>query len=168
MSIFYQIPQFVLVGTSEVLASVTGLEFFSQAPPEMRSILASLNLVTTGLGSWLVGVFIMLVNINKHDLWITDDLNNGHLDWYFFMIGALCLIAFGAFLWTAMRYKYNTFEKDMLVIDTNKPNEDAMFDNVLQTTPKVSMDDTVNSGLGFDYATPPQIKDNAKMSHFNQ
>merc|ERR1712228_817083 len=112
ISIFWQVPQFMLVGTSEVLASVTGLEFFfSQSPPQMRSMIASLNLVTTGLGSWLVGVFIVLVNSNKDDLWITDNLNNGHLDLYFFMIGGFCFVAFVAFVWAARRYEYNTFEK---------------------------------------------------------
>ena len=137
----------------------------------MRSILQSLNLVTTGLGTWLVGLFIMLVNINKNDLWITDNLNNGHLDWYFFMIGGLCFIAFFAFLWTSIKYRYNSFEKDMLVIDTNKPNVDAMFDDVLQTTPKfaIDRDDITNKREMFNYATPTQgIKDNAKISHANQ
>ena len=169
ISIFYQIPQFVLIGTSEVLASVTGLEFFfSQAPPEMRSILQSLNLVTTGLGTWLVGLFIMLVNINKNNLWITDNLNNGHLDLYFFMIGGLVLIAFFAFIWAAIKYKYNSFEKDMLVIDTNKPNVDAMFDNVLETTPKVDRDDIMNNKTNiFNYMTPPQdIRDDARLSSY--
>ena len=112
VSIFWQVPQFMLVGTSEVLASVTGLEFFfSQSPPQMRSMIASLNLMTAGLGSWSVGVFIVLVNSNKDNLWITDNLNDGHLDLYFFMIGAFCFVAFLAFVWTARRYEYNTFEK---------------------------------------------------------
>eukprot|EP01084_Bolivina_argentea_P305461 527708_1 len=164
ISIFYQMPQFIFVGTSEVLASITGLEFFfSQAPPEMRSILASLNLVTTGLGSWLVGAFIMLVNINKNNLWITDNLNNGHLDLYFFMIAIFCCIAFIAFLWSSIRYEYNNFEKDILIFDSNKPDMDAMFDDLMETTPRVDdLDINVRSRLSetFNYSTPPaHIKD---------
>ncbi|MCH7850986.1 MAG: hypothetical protein IH845_05070, partial [Nanoarchaeota archaeon] len=49
MSIFWQVPQFVFVGISEVLASITALEFFyDQAPLSMRSVCSALNLVTTG------------------------------------------------------------------------------------------------------------------------
>merc|ERR1712228_662865 len=151
ISIFWQVPQFMLVGTSEVLASVTGLEFFfSQSPPQMRSMIASLNLVTTGLGSWLVGVFIVLVNSNKDDLWITDNLNNGHLDLYFFMIGGFCFVAFVAFVWAARRCEYNTFEKDMLVVDVNKPNVDAMFDAVMSTSPKNSYEEEDDQDILMD------------------
>ena len=60
----------------------------------------------------------------------------------------------------------------MLVIDTNKPNVDAMhmFDDVLQTTPKVDRDDILNKRKVFNYyATPPQgLRDDARVSHANQ
>lgn len=49
ISIFWQMPQYILVGTSEVLASIAGLEFFyDQAPKSMQTIVYSLFLVTTG------------------------------------------------------------------------------------------------------------------------
>ena len=41
----------MLIGASEVLASVTALEFFfSQAPTSMKSLGAALNLTTSALG----------------------------------------------------------------------------------------------------------------------
>jgi len=72
MTVFWQIPQYLLIGTSEVLASITGslcllarfgrlvhyafiasaMEFFySQAPNCMKSVCSALNLVTTAFGT---------------------------------------------------------------------------------------------------------------------
>ena len=156
----------MLVGTSEVLASVTGLEFFfSQAPPSMRSIMASLNLVSTGLGTWLVGVFIQLVNVDGRHPWISDNLNEGHLDWYFYLVGALCLCTWLAFLRTALAYRYNDYERELMVLDDNKSDPDQEFEDVLMTTPRNSS--PADDAHRFDYemyTTPPAIKDRAKST----
>ncbi len=58
-----QVFQFGLVGASEILASVSALEFFySQAPASMRSVTQSLNLATTALGSFIVIPILLAVN----------------------------------------------------------------------------------------------------------
>jgi peptide/histidine transporter 3/4 len=63
LSIFYQIVQFALVGSSEVLAAVTSLQFFyTQAPESMKSVCAALNLLTTAIGTWLMAGLIPIVN----------------------------------------------------------------------------------------------------------
>jgi POT family proton-dependent oligopeptide transporter len=54
MSILWQIPLFILIGVSEIFASITSLEFFySQAPADMRSVSQASNLFTNAMGSWL-------------------------------------------------------------------------------------------------------------------
>merc|ERR1712070_161210 len=71
LNVMWQVPQFLLVGISEILASVTTLEFFySQAPESMRSFTAALNLFTTALGSWLCIPIILLVNLNPQKQWL--------------------------------------------------------------------------------------------------
>lgn len=58
-----QIPQFILIGASEILSSVTSLEFFyAEAPHTMRGVSAGLNLLTTALGSWLTVPLLRLVS----------------------------------------------------------------------------------------------------------
>lgn len=40
INIMWQVPQFIIITVSEVLVSVTGLEFaYTQAPPAMKSVL---------------------------------------------------------------------------------------------------------------------------------
>lgn len=52
MSVWWQIPQYFLVGCSEVFAMVGSLElFYSQAPDAMRSTCSALQLVATALGA---------------------------------------------------------------------------------------------------------------------
>jgi len=53
---YYQIPQYVLLSTAELLVSTTGLEFaFTQAPSTMKSTVASLYLLTVAIGDIVAG-----------------------------------------------------------------------------------------------------------------
>jgi len=107
MSIFWQVPQFVLIGTSEVLASVTALEFFyTQAPDSMKSVCAALNLLTTAIGTWLVALLIPIVNSNSSQKWISDDANHGHLDYFFFLLAGLMLINILFYIHSSLSYLY--------------------------------------------------------------
>jgi hypothetical protein len=76
ISVFWQIPQFVLIGISEILASITSLEFFySQAPLPMRSVTQSLNLFMTALGSWITIPLLLMVNIDPNNEWVPTNLD---------------------------------------------------------------------------------------------
>lgn len=58
-----QMPQYLLIGTSEILSAVTSLEFFyAEAPTTVRGVSAGLNLLTTALGSWMTVPIITLVS----------------------------------------------------------------------------------------------------------
>ncbi|XP_078620512.1 solute carrier family 15 member 2-like isoform X1 [Branchiostoma floridae x Branchiostoma japonicum] len=55
MSILYQIPQYFIITTGEVLFSVTGLDFsYSQAPKSMKSVLQAAWLLTVAFGNVIV------------------------------------------------------------------------------------------------------------------
>ena len=56
LSVFWQLPGYVLIGVGEIFASVGGLEFaYKRAPFRMKSVVMSLYLLTSSLGS-LIGV----------------------------------------------------------------------------------------------------------------
>ncbi|CAF4175102.1 unnamed protein product [Rotaria sp. Silwood2] len=63
MSIFYQFPQYIAIGLSEVFASVASLEFaYIAAPQSAQSLIMSLRFCSAGLssffGSAYVGIFV--------------------------------------------------------------------------------------------------------------
>ncbi|KAJ0088081.1 hypothetical protein Patl1_31698 [Pistacia atlantica] len=60
MSIFWQVPQYFIIGCAEVFTFIGQLEFFyEQAPDAMRSLCSVLSLTTAALGNYLS---TMLVN----------------------------------------------------------------------------------------------------------
>ncbi|KAF3322071.1 protein NRT1/ PTR FAMILY 8.3-like protein [Carex littledalei] len=105
MSIFWQIPQYILVGVGEVFNQVGMLEFFyDQAPDSMRSLCLALALLTVSLGSYATSLILTVVN--QVTGWIPRNLNEGHLDRYFGLVAGLCLINLVVFAYCASRYRY--------------------------------------------------------------
>eukprot|EP01084_Bolivina_argentea_P294416 506543_1 len=113
LSIFWQIPIFVFHGISQVLTVISGFEFFfDEAPRSMKSVISAFFTMSIGLGQWITGIYIILANIDKNNLWITNDLNGGHLDWYFFIVALLVSFAFVFFIWYANKYQYRKVSND--------------------------------------------------------
>ena len=88
MSIFWQVPQYFLVGCAEVFNFIGQLEFFyDQAPDAMRSLCSALSLTTVALGNYLSTLLVTIVNNvttrNGNLGWIPDNMNRGHLDYFY-------------------------------------------------------------------------------------
>ncbi|XP_055811685.1 protein NRT1/ PTR FAMILY 8.1-like [Solanum dulcamara] len=111
MSIFWQIPQYFLIGCAEVFTFIGQLEFFyDQAPDAMRSLCSALCLTTTALGNYLSSLLVTIVmNVTtRHGKfgWIPDDLNRGHLDYFYWLLAFLSIINFFVYLWISKWYTY--------------------------------------------------------------
>ncbi|EDV27429.1 uncharacterized protein TRIADDRAFT_12575, partial [Trichoplax adhaerens] len=96
ISVLAQIPQFALIGLSEVFTSITGLEYaYSEAPEELKGLIMGLYLLTSGLGSYLGSLIIVIVNAAsrnpkvQNSEWIPKDINNGHLDYYCYFLAGM-------------------------------------------------------------------------------
>ena len=62
MSIFWQVPQYFLVGAAEIFTFIGQLEFFyDQAPDAMRSLMSAVSLTTVALGSYLSTLLVTIV-----------------------------------------------------------------------------------------------------------
>ncbi|XP_072961202.1 protein NRT1/ PTR FAMILY 8.1-like [Typha angustifolia] len=111
MSIFWQIPQYFIVGAAEVFTFVGQLEFFyDQAPDAMRSMCSALSLTTVALGNYLSTLLVTIVTRittkNGKPGWIPDNLNRGHLDYFFWLLAVLSFLNFLVYLLIANWFKY--------------------------------------------------------------
>jgi peptide/histidine transporter 3/4 len=107
LTIFWQVPQFILIGISEIFTSITSLEFFySQAPTKMRSVSQASNLLTNALGSWLTIPLTLLVNVNANHPWIASNVDEGELGYYFYLLAGLMSMALVLFGYLSAGYVY--------------------------------------------------------------
>ncbi|KAH1115127.1 hypothetical protein J1N35_008505 [Gossypium stocksii] len=111
MTIFWQVPQYFLIGCAEVFTLIGQLEFFyEQAPDAMRSFCSALQLTTIALGNYLSSLLVTIVTAitarNDKLGWIPDNLNYGHIHYFFLLLAALSVLNLGAFLLIAKWYTY--------------------------------------------------------------
>ncbi|XP_048571872.1 protein NRT1/ PTR FAMILY 8.3-like isoform X3 [Triticum urartu] len=111
MSILWQIPQYCFAGAAEIFTAIGQVEFFySQAPDAMRSLCAALALVTVTVGSYLSSIILTLVSYlttqGGDAGWIPDNLNEGHLDRFFWLMAGISFVNLLVYIGCAMRYKY--------------------------------------------------------------
>lgn len=94
----------------ECLISVTALEFFySQAPETMKSIMTSISFLPVSIGGFLASFMLFLMDKITSALgsrWITDNLNEGHLDYYYLFLLIIEIFIFVWFLMISRNYEY--------------------------------------------------------------
>ncbi|WJX31347.1 hypothetical protein P8452_19783 [Trifolium repens] len=111
MTIFWQVPQYFLIGCAEVFTFIGQLEFFyEQAPDAMRSLCSALSLLTVALGQYLSSLLVTIVtNIttkNGSVGWIPDNLNYGHIDYFFWLLAVLSVLNLIVYVFVARLYTY--------------------------------------------------------------
>ncbi|KAH7465662.1 hypothetical protein PRIC1_012357 [Phytophthora ramorum] len=103
MSVWWQTPQYVLVGVSEILTSISAYDlFYSEVPESMRSVCQALNLLTTTLGFIVAGALNSIFSF-----WVTSDLNDGHLEYIYYMLALLVLVLLVAFMFVSQSFEYH-------------------------------------------------------------
>lgn len=116
LSIFWQIPQYVFVGIAEAFVNVAQWEFFaSQIPDSLKSMGLGLSMSSSALGSYLCSILLTAVmKITARDGkpgWVPPNLNDGHLDRFFFLSAAVVALDLVLFVFCAKRYKGIVLEK---------------------------------------------------------
>lgn len=110
LSIFWQVPQYVLIGASEVFMYVGQLEFFNdQAPEGLKSFGSALCMTSISLGNYVSSLLVTIImKFSTRDRmpgWIPSNLNKGHLDLFYFLLAALTMADFVIYIVCAKWYK---------------------------------------------------------------
>lgn len=111
MSVFWLAPPHILMGMCEAFSIIGQMEFFNNEFPEhlrtMANALLSLSFTIATYVSTLV-VIILHKTTGGHGKpdWLTDDLNNGRVDYYYYIVAAIAFFNLFLFVYCARRYQY--------------------------------------------------------------
>ncbi|XP_023522599.1 protein NRT1/ PTR FAMILY 5.10-like [Cucurbita pepo subsp. pepo] len=112
LSIWWLVPQYLVVGISDAFTMVGLQEFFyDQVPSGLRSIGLSLYLSIFGVGSilssFLISAIEKLSSGDGKESWFDNNLNKAHLDYFYWLLVGLSAIGLAAFLCFARTYIYS-------------------------------------------------------------
>ncbi|XP_054800659.1 protein NRT1/ PTR FAMILY 5.8-like isoform X2 [Prosopis cineraria] len=98
LSIFWLIPQYVLLGISDIFTVVGMQEFFySEVPENMRTLGIALYTSVFGVGSFVSALLISVVEIltssKGKPSWFSDDMNEARLDNYYWLLATLSAVS---------------------------------------------------------------------------
>ncbi|OAY79225.1 Protein NRT1/ PTR FAMILY 5.8 [Ananas comosus] len=112
MSIFWLLPQYIILGISDVFTVVGMQEFFyTEVPSTMRTIGIALYLSVFGVGSFLSSFLISFVEMingkfGKNNSWFSDDPREARLYNYYWFLALLSSISF--LIFAKLSRHYNT------------------------------------------------------------
>ncbi|KAL8503332.1 hypothetical protein ACS0TY_022171 [Phlomoides rotata] len=109
MSVFWLIPQFLLVGAGEAFTYIGQLDFFlRECPKGMKTMSTGLFLSTLSLGFFVSSILVTVVHkVTGHEKpWLADNLNQGRLYDFYWLLMILSMFNLVIFLFCSTRYVY--------------------------------------------------------------
>ncbi|XP_020594586.1 protein NRT1/ PTR FAMILY 5.7-like, partial [Phalaenopsis equestris] len=116
MSVFWLVPQFMVLGLGDGF-TIVGLQeyFYDQMPDSMKSIGIALYLSVIGAGSFLSSFVITLVDHvtgkTGKGSWFAKELNDSRLDLFYWLLAAINGVNLGVYLFVARRYSYKSVQR---------------------------------------------------------
>ncbi|PHT95998.1 Protein NRT1/ PTR FAMILY 6.3 [Capsicum annuum] len=109
MSVFWLIPQFLLIGSGEAFTYIGQLDFFlRECPKGMKTMSTGLFLSTIALGFFFSSILVTIVHMvtgTKHP-WLADNLNQGKLHDFYWLLAILSVLNLMFFLYMSKTYVY--------------------------------------------------------------
>ncbi|KAJ4711254.1 NRT1/PTR family protein 2.2 [Melia azedarach] len=117
LSVLWLSPPLILLGFAEAFYHIGMLEFFNmQFPDNMKSIANALLYCSSAIASYVCSLMITIIHgtTGKHGRpdWLTNDINAGKLDYFYFLLAGIEVVNFFYFLYCASRYRYKANVQD--------------------------------------------------------
>ncbi|TXG62679.1 hypothetical protein EZV62_009673 [Acer yangbiense] len=119
LSILWLTPQYMILGVAEAFLFVAQMEFLSsqipQIPDGLKSLGIALSMSSTAISSYVCSMILTVVMAittkNGEPGWVPPNLNDGHLDRFFFLCAGLTALNLDSFIICAKCYKCISMEK---------------------------------------------------------
>ncbi|KAG9452379.1 hypothetical protein H6P81_005283 [Aristolochia fimbriata] len=124
LTVFWLIPQFLLVGSGEAFTYTGQLDFFlRECPKGMKTMSTGLFLSTLSLGFFFSSTLVSIVHrlTGTRNPWLADNLNRGRLYDFYWLLAMLSVVNIVLFTVAARWYEY----KDSRNIVVNVAEEDV-------------------------------------------
>ncbi|XP_014507371.1 protein NRT1/ PTR FAMILY 2.13 [Vigna radiata var. radiata] len=131
MSVFWLAPHLILMGLCEAFNIIGQIEFFNrQFPEHMRSIGNSLFSCSFATANYVSTIIVNVVHhttrTSSHPDWLTNDINAGRIDYFYYLIAVLATLNLFFFIFVARRYQYKgsvdfNDETHQLELGSHKP-----------------------------------------------
>lgn len=108
LSVFWLVPQFLLVGAGEAFTYIGQLDFFlRECPKGMKTMSTGLFLSTLSLGFFVSSILVTIVHkVTGDKPWLADNLNQGRLYDFYWLLAILSVLNLMVFLYTSKTYVY--------------------------------------------------------------
>ncbi|KAJ4912063.1 Protein NRT1/ PTR FAMILY 5.8 [Raphanus sativus] len=118
LSIFWLLPQYILLGVSDIFTVVGMQEFFySEVPARMRTMGFALYTSVFGVGSFVSAALISVIESytssrgEKHN-WFADDMSEARLDNYYWFLALTSAISFLMYIVICKHFKSSSSTGD--------------------------------------------------------
>eukprot|EP01018_Ginkgo_biloba_P018728 Gb_24626 [translate_table: standard] len=123
LGIFWLVPQYILLGVSEVFALIGMQEFFyDQMPDTMRSLGIAVYVSVFGVGNFVSSILVSVIagvscrGRSKDANWFSDNLNRAHLNKFYWLLAGLSVFSLFLYLLFSSCFIYkkidNTSSRD--------------------------------------------------------
>ncbi|KAG0449511.1 hypothetical protein HPP92_027270 [Vanilla planifolia] len=125
VTFWWLLPQYFMPGFADAFTFVGQLEFFyNEATDGTKSISSALFLSAVGVGNWMTSLSVKVLERatgGKERGWLRKDLNHSKLDYYYWIVCAICAVNFCVYLVVASYHK----GKDQVVIHSTTGEDES-------------------------------------------
>lgn len=125
LSVMWLAPQLILMAFAEAFNILGQLEFYyKEFPDNMKSVANSMFFVTAGVANYVSSALVSMIHnlTGKHGRpdWLTADINEARVDYFYYVIAGLGVLNMIYYLFVASQYEYK--EKIQVI------EEESQFD----------------------------------------